>query len=114
MVLLLVTAVPIAVAVVLMARKFVPESRDPDATGHPDFGAAALGAVGLAGITGALVEAPGRGIGDPIVLVAGIVGLVGLAAFVVVQHRAADPLVPVHGDPLWATLMSCRPPARHP
>ncbi|NBH06182.1 MFS transporter, partial [Amycolatopsis sp. SID8362] len=27
--------VPIAVAVVLMARKFVPESRDPEATGHP-------------------------------------------------------------------------------
>ncbi|MGW3999353.1 MFS transporter [Amycolatopsis sp. NPDC004772] len=86
--------VPIAVAVVLMARRFVPESRDPDATGHPDFGAAALGALGLAGITGALVEAPARGIGDPLVLGAGLLGIAGLAAFVVVQHRSHEPLVP--------------------
>ncbi|WP_328645067.1 MFS transporter [Amycolatopsis sp. NBC_00348] len=86
--------VPIAVAVVFMARKFVPESRDEEATGHPDFGAAALGAIGLAGITGALVEAPGRGIGDPIVLVAGVLGIAGLAAFVFVQHRSREPLVP--------------------
>ncbi|MDT8911070.1 MFS transporter [Amycolatopsis sp. PS_44_ISF1] len=85
---------PLAVVVVLMARRYVPESRDPDATGHPDFGAAALGAAGLAGVTGALVEAPGRGIGDPVVLVALAVGVLGLAAFVRLQHRSREPLVP--------------------
>ncbi|MFE0023703.1 MFS transporter [Amycolatopsis sp. NPDC059021] len=85
---------PLAVVVVLMARRFVPESCDQQSSGHPDFGAAALGAIGLAGITGALVEAPGRGIGDPLVLVAAVVGVLGLGAFVVVQHRSADPLVP--------------------
>lgn len=86
--------VPLAVVVVFMARKYVPESRDTEATGHPDFGAAALGAIGLAGITGALVEAPGRGIGDPIVLVAAVLGVLGLGSFVFLQHRSAEPLVP--------------------
>jgi EmrB/QacA subfamily drug resistance transporter len=86
--------VPVAVAVVIMARRFVPESRDPEATGHPAFGASALGALGLAGITGALVEAPGRGIGDPVVLVAALLGIAGLGTFVALQHRSAEPLVP--------------------
>jgi EmrB/QacA subfamily drug resistance transporter len=85
---------PVAVIVVLMARRYVPESRDTAATGHPDFGAAAIGALGLAGVTGALVEAPGRGIGDPIVLVALVVGVLGLGAFVWLQHRSREPLVP--------------------
>jgi EmrB/QacA subfamily drug resistance transporter len=86
--------VPIAVVCVLMARKYVPESHDEQSGGHPDFASAAVGALGLAGITAALVEGPGRGIGDPIVLVAGIAGVALLAAFVRMQLRSADPLVP--------------------
>ncbi|WP_020664392.1 MFS transporter [Amycolatopsis benzoatilytica] len=86
--------VPLAVVVVLMARRFVPESRDTAATGHPDYFAAAVGAVGLAGLTGALVEAPVHGAGDPVVLSALAVGVAGLAVFLWLQHRAAEPLVP--------------------
>jgi EmrB/QacA subfamily drug resistance transporter len=85
---------PLAVVCVLMARKYVPESRDELRRGHPDFGAAGLGALGLAGVTAALVEAPVRGIGDPVVLGAGLGGLACLAAFVLLQTRSADPLVP--------------------
>ncbi|WP_410600121.1 MFS transporter [Amycolatopsis sp. lyj-90] len=85
---------PLAVVCVLLARRYVPESRDEEATGHPDFTAAAVGAIGLAGLTGALVEAPGRGIGDVVVLVAIVLGVAGLGAFLVIQHRSADPLVP--------------------
>ncbi|WP_037361917.1 MFS transporter [Amycolatopsis orientalis] len=85
---------PLAVVVVLMARRFVPESRDTTATGHPDYAAAAVGALGLAGVTGALVEAPVRGIGDPVVLIALAVGVAGLGLFLWLQHRAAEPLVP--------------------
>ncbi|MEV4598759.1 MFS transporter [Amycolatopsis sp. NPDC049253] len=85
---------PLALVVVLMALKFVPESRDETATGHPDFTAAATGAIGLAGITGALVEAPGRGIGDPIVLIALVAGIAGLGVFLWLQHHSREPLVP--------------------
>jgi EmrB/QacA subfamily drug resistance transporter len=86
---------PIAVVCVLIARKYVPESRDEQGTGrHPDFVAAAIGALGLAGVTAALVEVPVRGTGDPIVVVAGLAGLACLAVFVRMQLRSADPLVP--------------------
>jgi EmrB/QacA subfamily drug resistance transporter len=86
--------VPIAVVCTWLAHRYVPESRDEDIRGRPDFRAAAIGAIGLAGITAALVEAPARGTGDPLVLVAGITGLAGMALFVRIQLRSADPLVP--------------------
>ena len=53
-----------------------------------------LGALGLAGVTAALVEAPGRGVLDPLVVGGAVVGVVALAAFVVLQRRQHDPLVP--------------------
>jgi EmrB/QacA subfamily drug resistance transporter len=85
---------PIAVVCVLLARKYVPESRDDQRSGNPDFGSAAVGALGLAGVTAALVEAPARGITDPVVLGAGLVGIACLATFIRLQHRSTDPLVP--------------------
>ncbi len=85
---------PVAVACVWLARRYVPESRDETAEGRLDVTGSVLGAAGLAGVTAALVEAPARGAADPLVLVAGAVGLVALAAFVVRQRRSADPLVP--------------------
>lgn len=86
---------PLAVLVVLLARRYVPESCDErGGRARPDVRAAMLGALGLAGVTGALVEAPVRGAGDPLVLAAGAVGIAGLALFVLAQRRAADPLVP--------------------
>jgi MFS family permease len=77
-----------------MSLKYVPESRDEQMTGRPDILSSALGAIGLAGLTAALVEAPGRGIGDPIVVISIVLGVVGLTAFVWLQHRSHDPLVP--------------------
>ncbi|WP_040407112.1 MFS transporter [Amycolatopsis nigrescens] len=87
---------PLAVLCVWLASKYVPESCDDElqGRGRPNFGAAALGTVGLAGVTAALVEAPARGIGDPVVLAAGVAGLLGMAAFVRLQLRSAAPLVP--------------------
>jgi EmrB/QacA subfamily drug resistance transporter len=85
---------PIAVLCIVMALKFVPESRDEEASGRPDLLSSAMVALGLAGITALLVEAPGQGITNPLVLAAGIVGVLGLGAFVVLQLRARHPLVP--------------------
>ncbi|GLY68475.1 MFS transporter [Amycolatopsis taiwanensis] len=86
--------VPIAVACVWFARRYVPESRDETATGRPALLASALCAAGLAGVTGALVEAPGRGAANPVVVTAAVVGVAALAAFVGLQFASADPLVP--------------------
>ncbi|GAB3485159.1 MFS transporter [Amycolatopsis cihanbeyliensis] len=86
--------VPIAVLCVWLARRYVPESCDEQRGGRPAVLSSALGAVGLAGITAALVEAPVRGPGDPVVLGAGGAGLLGLVAFLWVQARSDSPLVP--------------------
>jgi EmrB/QacA subfamily drug resistance transporter len=86
--------VPVAIVCIWMSLKYVPESRDEQMRGRPDILSSALGAIGLAGLTAALVEGPGRGVGDPIVLVAGILGIAGLGTFVALQHRSQDPLVP--------------------
>ncbi|GLZ41559.1 MFS transporter [Actinokineospora sp. NBRC 105648] len=85
--------VPVAVVCVLMALRYVPETRDEQVTGHPNILDSVLGAVGLAGLTAALVEAPGRG-ADWLVLTAGIGGALALTAFVLLQRRQRAPLVP--------------------
>jgi EmrB/QacA subfamily drug resistance transporter len=86
--------IPVAAACVWLAMRSVPETRDERRTGPPDLVSAAIGAIGLAGVTGALVEAPARGAGDPVVLITAAAGVAGLVAFGVLQVKRADPLVP--------------------
>nr|WP_240896010.1 MFS transporter [Kineococcus siccus] len=85
--------VPLAAVVVVVTRRHVPETHDPTATGRVDVPGAALGALGLAGITYALIEAP-SGAG-PAVLLAGVAGLAALAGFLVAEHRSAAPMLPL-------------------
>jgi EmrB/QacA subfamily drug resistance transporter len=85
---------PVAVLCIVLAVKFVPESLDTSRTGRPDYVASAIGAIGLAGLTGFLVEVSSLGFGSPVVLGALVIGVVGLVVFVLLQHRSTDPLVP--------------------
>ncbi|MDX6307313.1 MAG: hypothetical protein QOI06_359 [Nocardioidaceae bacterium] len=84
--------VPLAVAVVAIARRHVPETLDPDAVPHLDVLGAALGALGLGGLTYAMIAAGSGWSGR--VVVAGVLGLAGLAGFVVVEQRSAHPMLP--------------------
>jgi EmrB/QacA subfamily drug resistance transporter len=86
--------VPIGLAVLWLTTRFVPESHDATLSGRPDVWGSVLGALGLAGVTAALVEAPGRGVLDPLVVVGAVVGVASLASFVVLQARQRNPLVP--------------------
>jgi EmrB/QacA subfamily drug resistance transporter len=87
--------VPLAAVVVLIAVRHVPESLDADATGRPDVAGAVLGALALAGTTYALIEAPGRGLGTPSVLVSALLGLLAAVAFLLVEWRTAHPMLPL-------------------
>ena len=87
--------VPLAVWVVVLAQRHVPESRDPEASGRVDAAGAVLGAVGLAGVTYALIEAPVRGAGAPEVVAASLAGGLGLLAFLLVERRCAAPMLPL-------------------
>jgi len=84
--------VPLAVVVVVIALRHVPESRNPDLSGSSvDITGAALGAVGLGGLTYALIEMSS---GGALPLLAGVVGMGALVAFVLSQRHGAHPMVP--------------------
>ncbi|MGC5378564.1 MFS transporter [Micromonospora sp. DT68] len=90
---------PLAVLVVLAAVRWVPESRDENVsrTQGPgrtrrrfDVAGALLGALALAGITYALIDAPARGHTSAPVLVAALVGVLAAVAFVLLERRRGD------------------------
>lgn len=85
---------PIAAVAVLLTLRAVPESRDPDA-GRLDLVGAVLAAGGLAALTWALTEAPGRGFADPAIVAGLIGGAVGLIGFVAWEARTAAPMMPL-------------------
>jgi EmrB/QacA subfamily drug resistance transporter len=88
------TVVLVAGPAALIALRYIPESRDEELTGRPDWLGAALVSLGLGGVVYALVEAGGRGLSDPIVAVLGGLGVVLLVAFIAVERRVSRPLVP--------------------
>jgi EmrB/QacA subfamily drug resistance transporter len=85
--------VPIAVLVIAVAARHVPESRNGGHHGPFDFLGAVLGALALAGITYALIAA-GEEPTRPDVVLAGAAGVLGGIAFVARERRAADPMLP--------------------
>jgi EmrB/QacA subfamily drug resistance transporter len=85
--------VPVAVLVLVCTRVAVPESRDPHAARGLDLAGAALAVATLAAATWALTEAGPRGWTDPAVLGAGVLAVVGVAAFVWRMRHTHDPLV---------------------
>lgn len=86
--------VPLSAAVVVVAQRHVPETSDPHASRRLDVAGAALGALGLAGVTYALIEAGERG-APPAVLVAGAAGLVLMVAFLVAERLNPAPMMPL-------------------
>jgi len=84
---------PIALAVMIIAIRYVPESRDPEATGRLDWPGALLATVGLGGITYGLIESSRLGWSDPQVWGALAIGAGCLAAFLVVEARTPQPMM---------------------
>src|SRR6478736_6300219 len=81
--------VPVAVVSILAAPAFITESRRPQVEGASfDVAGAVLGTAGLFALVGAVIRTSAVGWGSPQVL-----GLFG--AFVLVEARANDPLVPL-------------------
>jgi EmrB/QacA subfamily drug resistance transporter len=86
--------VPIAAATLLVIWWRVP--RFPQAlTGVIDWRGTALITVSLGAITFALIEGPGRGWRNAIVLGAAALGVVAFVVFIVVELRERDPIVPL-------------------
>jgi len=86
--------VPLAATVVVLAVKYVPESRNPHASNKIDVPGVLLASLGLAGATWALTAWPGRGL-DATTAVSGLGGLVCLAGFVVAERLSRHPMMPL-------------------
>ena len=84
---------PVAVLVVVVALRHVPESRDTESPPGLDIPGTVLAAAALAALTWSLtVLAAGGAAAVPLAVLAA--GLVALAAFVAVERRSPHPLVP--------------------
>jgi EmrB/QacA subfamily drug resistance transporter len=86
---------PVAAAVVWLALRHLPETSDPESARQLDLAGAALAVLGLGGVTYALIEAPNGGLTSPLILISAIGGVVGLVAFVVVEARSPQPMLPL-------------------
>jgi len=86
--------VPLAVAVVAISVRHVPESHGSQA-GRVDWPGALLATLGLAGIVTGFLESARFGWKHPLVLLSLLAGSGLLAAFLVVEARAVSPMVPL-------------------
>ena len=79
---------PIAVVSIVIAQRWVPDTRDPHASSHFDVAGAALAALSLGGVTYALIEWGRSG-----AIAAAVGGVVAGVAFVVVERREREPML---------------------
>ena len=84
---------PLAAVAVWIALRHVPETWDEAATGAPDWAGGALASVGLAAVAYALIEGGGEPSGSE--LAVGAVGVLALVAFLVVEARQDEPMLPL-------------------
>jgi predicted MFS family arabinose efflux permease len=86
--------VPIAIAVIVLSTRYVPETRDEQSRGRLDVTGAALAALGLAFAVYALTEGPRRH-WTTAMIVCLTLGVLLLAAFLLVEARSRDPMMPL-------------------
>src|SRR5215208_215354 len=86
--------VPLAVAVLWIVSRHVPESRDPDAR-KLDIPGAMLTTLGLGGVVFGLIRSQNSSFGDPLVLVSLALGAAALVAFVLLERRVQEPMMPL-------------------
>ncbi len=86
--------VPIAAVVLVVTARHVPETRQTGKLPRFDVRGAVLGALGLAAVTYALVEAEGGRVPTSVIAGAGAAGVTALVAFAWVERRCPDPMVP--------------------
>ena len=87
--------VPIGIVTFLLALRFVKESRDDSGQVALDIPGTLLITGAIASVTWGLIEAGERGWTDPFILAALVLAAGLLAGFIVVESRAARPMVPL-------------------
>ncbi|MBT2334467.1 MFS transporter [Variovorax paradoxus] len=87
--------VPMALLVLWIAWRHVPESHGSSASGGLDLVGALLATAGLGGIVYAFIEAPTRHWSSPAVLAALAIGIAASVGFIAAERRARTPMLPL-------------------
>jgi EmrB/QacA subfamily drug resistance transporter len=87
--------VPLALIVLVLTFRYVPESRATPRVSQIDWVGAGLAATGLGGVIYALIDAPTAGWGNRAVLSALAVGALALTAFLIVESHQKVPMLPL-------------------
>src|SRR6266403_1983432 len=86
---------PLAVVVLLLVVRRVPESRSEEESRKLDFLGAALATLSLGAIVYGLIESSRLGLQNPIVVGALIAGTIIFGAFILVEARVQHPMMPL-------------------
>jgi EmrB/QacA subfamily drug resistance transporter len=87
--------VPLAIAVIAIVIRQVPESRDETMSGDIDWWGGLLATLALGGVTYGLIESNNTSLSDPVVIAALMGGLVLFGLFLWFEHRRGEPMVPL-------------------
>lgn len=87
---------PLGIAGWLIAKWYLPESRDETASGPLDWAGLLTLMAGLGSILFGLIEGQHLGWRSPTILITLIGGIIALALFVWVEARSPSPLIPLH------------------
>ena len=85
--------VPVGIAGIIVSRLFITESRDESKEQRLDLPGLLSSAIGLFGLTYALIEGNNYGWSSGRILASFAVAVVGLATFVVLEHRQRVPML---------------------
>ncbi len=86
---------PLAVVVLLLVVRRVPESRNEEESRKLDFLGAALATLSLGAIVYGLIESSRLGLQNPIVIAALVAGTFIFGAFILVEARVQHPMMPL-------------------
>src|SRR3954462_6980550 len=86
--------IPVVIIAIIGGRLLLPTSRDPDAP-KLDLIGAGLSIVGLVAVLWAIIEAPAKGWGDPLVAGTLLAGLIVIATFIAWELRSDHPMLDI-------------------
>ncbi|CAN5691201.1 MFS transporter [soil metagenome] len=84
---------PLLAIAYLATMRYVPESRDPDATGHFDWLGSLVIVLVVGGLAFGTIRGQQQGWGEPVAVVSLVVGAIAAVAFPFLMVRRRDPLV---------------------
>ncbi|MFQ6024119.1 MAG: MFS transporter [Acidiferrobacterales bacterium] len=88
--------VPLAIIVIVISSRYVPESWSDESNTALDWRGGLLATLGLGGVVYGLIESANLGLTHPLVITTLLVGTLALVGFILVQARSPTPMMPLH------------------